>query len=64
MTMTLRYVHRLLAASALSLLTMTGCAPTDDAPAPFAWAEAADSLTIVGEGTAMQALTDIYFAPL
>jgi Tol biopolymer transport system component len=58
--MTLRYVHSLLVASALSLLTMTGCAPADDAPSPFAWAEATDSLTIVGEGTVSRTGANVY----
>jgi len=58
--MTLRYVHSLLVASALSLLTMAGCAPADDAPPPFAWAEATDSLTIVGEGTVSRKGANVY----
>ena len=60
MTMTLRYVHLLLVASALSLLAMTGCAPADDAPEPFAWAKATDALTIVGEGTVSRTGANVY----
>jgi Tol biopolymer transport system component len=60
MTVTLRCIHLLLVASALSLLTVIGCAPTDDAPAPFAWAEATDSLTIVGEDTVSRTGANVY----
>jgi hypothetical protein len=58
--MTLRFYYLLLVASALGLVTMTGCAPADDVPAPFAWAEATDSLTIVGEGTVSRTGANVY----
>ena len=56
----LRCIHRLLVASALSLLATAGCAPAGDAPAPFAWAAATDSLTIVGEGTVSRTGANVY----
>ena len=56
----LRCIYWLLIASALSLLAAAGCAPVDEAPAPFAWAAATDSLRIVGEGTVSRTGANVY----